>query len=191
MGESAHRTERATTIVRAELRDGPLPYGDGWSWFYRFHEETIKPRRRLRDLVCGHFWPRRFEGPIYRLLGVNLFGKVIPTGGIAVRRALRVRMTPYTLKGTSAGAARAFFYRACIFELLHTPFLLTLLGISVHRFLIGRADLALEDLFVNLLFNIYPILHHRNTRVRIVRLLERRARRGVTTVSRSDPGDRR
>ena len=81
-------------------------------------------------------------------------------------------MVPYTLRGTSPGAARDFYYRACAFEAAHTPFLLLLLFITVYQLLHGRLDLALEDMAVNLGVNIYPIMHHRHTRVRIVRLLE-------------------
>ena len=163
-----------TQNVQADIQSGPFPGRDGWGRFYRFYQTAIKPNSSLRGLVCGYFWPARWESRIYRLLGVRQFGKIVPTGGIAVRRITRSRMAPYTLSGTSVGAARDFFYRTCIFEMLHLPFLVTLLGLSIHRYLIGRPDLALENLAINLLFNIYPIMHHRNTRIRIVRLLERR-----------------
>ena len=86
-------------------------------------------------------------------------------------------MRPYTLRGSSPGAARDFYYRACAFEAMHLPFLLALLAITVQRFLEGRGDLAAQDMLVNLAVNAYPIMHHRHTRLRIVRLLRRRARR--------------
>lgn len=46
------------------------------------------------------------------------------------------------------------------------PFMVTLLEFSIHRYFVGRPDLAIENLAVNLLFNVYPIMHHRNTRLR-------------------------
>ncbi len=80
-------------------------------------------------------------------------------------------MRPYTLAGTSLASARAFYYRACVFESLHLPFLLTLVGLSLDRAMNGRPDLALEDAVVNLVANVYPVMHHRRTRMRIARLL--------------------
>jgi len=128
----------------------------------------------MRLATCKYFWPSVAEHRTYRTLGVSHFGKFLPTGGIAIRRLTGSRMAPYTLRATSLRAAREFFYRTCVFELLHLPFFLTLLSLSGYRLLTGRADLALENLAVNLLFNIYPIMHHRNTRFRIVALLGRR-----------------
>jgi hypothetical protein len=137
--------------------------------------------RSLRYIVCQYFWPARLErwqwGRIYRLLGVHLFGAVIPTGGILARRALGVRMAPYTLSERSLGGARAFYYRACVFEALHMPFFLALAVLAIHRLAAGRLDLALQNVGLNLLINGYPMLHHRRTRVRIVKLLFTQAAR--------------
>ncbi|NIP18444.1 MAG: hypothetical protein GWM87_10010 [Xanthomonadales bacterium] len=156
---------------------GPLPAGDGWGAIYRLFERVAPPGSGLRRKLCAWFWPARWEragsGRVYRLLGAAHFGRVIPTGGVAVRRLTGSRMAPYTLRGPSVGAAREFYYRACCFEAAHMPFMLALLFITVQRFLEGRIDLAMQDMLVNLAVNIYPIMHHRNTRRRIVRLLER------------------
>lgn len=114
---------------------------------------------------------------MYKLLGVHLFGAVIPTGGIVVRRMTKARMSPYTLAGSSLGAARAFYYRACVFEALHLPFLLALAALAAHRAASGRLDLAIEDMVINLAANVYPVMHHRRTRLRIACLLDRRNRR--------------
>ena len=104
-----------------------------------------------------------------------------------VRRLTKARMSPYTLAGSSIGAARAFYYRTCVFEALHLPFLLTLALLAVHRWMIGRPDLAIENSLLNLLVNIYPVMHHRRTRARITHLLDRkragrisRPRKGLT-----------
>jgi len=158
------------------ITNGPLPYGDGWGWLYHTFERIAPSGCRLRRVLCRYFYPcvteRWREGLMYKLLGVHLFGAIIPTGGIVVRRVTKARMAPYTLAGSSLRAARAFYYRACVFEALHLPFCLALLVLAVHRAVIGRMDLALENTAINLLVNVYPIMHHRRTRARIVRLLD-------------------
>jgi hypothetical protein len=157
------------------MEDGPFPRDDGWHFLYRFFNRLAPPQTGLRRLLCGYFWPKSLElsggGRIYRTLGVWHFGRVIPTGGAVVRRITGSRMAPYTLKGTSIGAARDFYYRSCAFEVAHTPFFLALLAITGYQLVVGRLDLAAQDMLVNLGVNIYPIMHHRHTRVRIVRLL--------------------
>jgi hypothetical protein len=161
--------------LKADLESGQLPRGDGWGGVYALLNWLARPGSGLRQLICAHFWPRQLElagnGRIYRRLGVSLFGRVIPTGGVEVRRLTRTKMAPYTLRGTSVAAARDFYYRTCIFEALHTPFMLALLVIAGYQYTAGRPDLALQDTLVNLGVNIYPMMHHRHTRVRIVRLL--------------------
>lgn len=161
-------------------RRGDWPEGDGWSWLYRAFDNAAPRGGRLRRAVCGYFRPTMLEragdGALFRALGVAWFGRWIPTGGISVRRLTGARMRPYTLRGPSLGAARDFYYRACVFEGLHLPFLLALLALALRQLVLGRVDLALEDSLVNLVFNVYPILHHRRTRGRIVRLAEMAAR---------------
>jgi hypothetical protein len=90
-------------------------------------------------------------------------------------------MRPYTLAGTSVDAAREFFYKTCVFETLHLPFLVALIGLAVHRALIGRPDLAMQNTLVNLVANVYPIMHHRRTRTRIMELVGRRGSRRLAT----------
>lgn len=160
---------------------GPFPEDDGWGVAYQLYGALIQPRPLVAALVRGYFWPARLErargGLVFRLLGVPLFGRLVPTGGIAIRRLTGARMAPYTLAGPSLRAARAFFYRACIFEALHLVPAVLLVALSVHRHLSGRLDLAVENTAVNLVVNVYPILHHRHTRARILNLLLRRQQR--------------
>jgi hypothetical protein len=160
---------------------GPTPHGDGWGAVYRLYDSCIRPFPMPRELVRRYFWPSRIErareGLLFHALGVPRFGRLVPTGGVAVRRATGARMRPYTLAGPSLRAARAFFYRACIFEALHLVPMVLLLALCVRRLLEGRPDLAAEDMLINLVVNVYPILHHRHTRLRILRLLRLDARR--------------
>ena len=156
-------------------RPNPYPKGDGWGWLYGLYFHCIRPHPWLRGPVRAYFNPSACEsvrdGQLFRLLGVPWFGKIIPTGGIAIRRLTGARMAPYTLAGTSLRGARDFYYRTCAFEAVHLPFFLALIVLSIYRLATGRLDLAIKNTLVNLLVNLYPILHHRHTRLRIDRLL--------------------
>lgn len=152
---------------------------DGWVWLYGFFEIVAPRGSNRRQAICSYFCPRTIErwhnGLGYRLLGVHLFGALIPTGGIIIRRMTGSRMAPYTLRGTSLEAARDFYYRACVFEALHLPFFLVMAALALHRASIGRWDLALENTLINLAINFYPMMHHRRTRLRIVHLIARKS----------------
>jgi hypothetical protein len=58
------------------------------------------------------------------------------------------------------------------------PFLLALAVLALQRGLAGRPDLAVENTVINVLVNVYPVMHHRRTRARIFGLLSRGAKRG-------------
>jgi hypothetical protein len=152
---------------------------------YRLFARLAPPGSARRRAACRYFFPTPSErwgwGRIYRLLGVHLFGAVIPTGGVVIRRLTGARMAPYTLARRTVTAAREFYYRTCVFESLHMPFLVVLFGITIDRAVAGRLDLAVQGMMVNLALNVYPIMHHRRTRTRIVRLLVRRAARTPPT----------
>jgi hypothetical protein len=162
------------------LQAGRGPEDDGWGWLYGLFERSAPLGSKRRRMVCRYFSPSRIElanqGRIFRWLGVSRFGQYIPTGGIAIRRATGARMAPYTLAGTSVIAARDFYYRACVFETLHLPFFIALLALAIQRASMGRMDYAIQESAINLLVNAYPIMHHRNTRRRIVNLLSKRHR---------------
>lgn len=167
--------------VRTSLQQGPLPRTDGWGALYRLLDRLAPRGSRLRRIVCWYFWPKEIElatnGRLYRSLGVAHFGRVIPTGGVAIRRLIGARMAPYTLRGASISAARDFYYRTCAFEAAHSPFMLALLVLTGYQLALGRFDLAVSDMLVNLGVNIYPIMHHRHTRVRITNILAAAQRR--------------
>ena len=169
------------TSVANVLQQGTGPEYDGWGWLYRAFEALAPPGSLRRKAACKYFTPSRFElageGRLYRWLGVPLFGRIVPTGGIAIRRATGARMVPYTLARNTVSAARDFFYRACVFESLHFPFFVALLLLAAQRASIGRVDYAIQETLLNLLVNIYPMLHHRNTRRRIFSILSRKAAR--------------
>ncbi|NNG17177.1 MAG: hypothetical protein HKM89_11920 [Gemmatimonadales bacterium] len=159
---------------------GPVPQGDGWGAIYRSYARMAGLMPPVRRLARSYFMPSALErwrdGAVFQYLGVHLFGRVIPTGGISIRRVTGARMAPYTLSGVSLESARQFFFRTCAFESAHFPFFIFLLVLAVMRYAQGQVDLAAENTLVNLAVNIYPIMHHRRTRYRIVRLLERKQR---------------
>ncbi len=53
----------------------------------------------------------------------------------------------------------------------------SLVALALIRAADGRPDLVLQDTVINLLANVYPVMHHRRTRLRIVQLLYRRSER--------------
>jgi hypothetical protein len=167
--------------VRDAVEAGPLPRDDGWRWLYAVFSRLARSNDLFRRALCGYFWPKGFEiwaeSKVYKALGVGHFGRLIPTGGVLVRRITKARMAAYTLSGTSIRAAQAFYYRTCVFEFLHLPFFLALLSLSFYQLSVGRPDLAIEDSVVNMAANVYPIMHHRHTRARIVRILSMRCGR--------------
>jgi hypothetical protein len=161
------------------LANGPTPRTDGWAWLYDAFGVMAPPGSGRRRFVCRYFAPSRPElagnARLFRLLGVGVFGRFIPTGGIAVRRATGAAMKPYTLHRRSLQGARDFYYRTCVFEALHLPFFLALVALATHRFATGRVDHALQEASMNIVVNLYPMLHHRHTRTRIFRILRRAA----------------
>ena len=173
--ESSGLDRSPVRVVKTQLERGPLPHGDGWGGLYRLFDKLGPPGSAPRRVLCRYFWPKGPElatnAKMYRYLGVPLFGRIIPTGGVAIRRLTGAKMAPYTLRGTSIGAARDFYYRTCAFEAAHSPFMLALLVLTGYQLANGRFDLAANDMLVNLGVNIYPIMHHRHTRVRITNIL--------------------
>lgn len=169
------------SCVLKSIHNGSGPPSDGWGWLYRTFDRLAPPASRFRRAVCTYFTPTRLEtaqnGRLFRLLGVTAFGRIIPTGGIFVRRMTKARMRPYTLSETTLSGARDFYYRACVFEALHLPFFLALLLLSIDRITAGRIEHAAQDMAINLCVNVYPMLHHRDTRRRILRLLSLKARK--------------
>lgn len=166
------------TLNFSQINIGPFPKNDGWNAIYRMYQVIIKHFPQFSSFAQWYFLPNSFEMAneriFFKRLGVDLFGRIIPTGGILIRRLTGAKMKPYTLASSSYQAAREFFFRTCIFEALHLPFFLTLVILSTYRLLDGRPDLAGENMLINLFLNLYPILHHRNTRARIIKLLHLR-----------------
>jgi len=156
---------------------------DGYEWLERFDSDRLKKHPLVRRLLIFYFAPFRFEtyrdGVIFRMLGVHRFGRYLPTGGIVIRRITGKKMQAYTPKGLSLDALAEFRYKSCLFETLHMPFFIALTWRALWWvFAMGSLGLAVELMVVNAVFNIYPMMHQRYTRVRIARLLAMKSKAG-------------
>jgi len=81
-------------------------------------------------------------------------------------------MPAYTLKRLTLDALKEFRYKSCFFETLHMPFFIVLTWRALWwYFAMGNLGLAVELMVVNAVFNIYPMMHQRYTRIRIARIL--------------------
>jgi hypothetical protein len=77
----------------------------------------------LRKALLAYFGSKGFElmsrGAIYRFIGVHLFGKIVPTGGVWMRRWTLMPMSAWVLEGLSRARARQYRYKAYALELVH------------------------------------------------------------------------
>ena len=129
-------------------------------------------------MAYWYFYPKSFEmvnkSVFYKLIGVVIFGRVIPTGGILFRRFTGFKMSRYTLRNISFAAAREFFLRACAVETAHIIVFIFMDLVIALSFILGKTQLAIWGSIANLFVNIYPILLQRYTRLRIFKLLVKR-----------------
>ena len=154
-----------------------FPTKDGYEWLTKV-KSYLKKYDFIYSIIKWYFLPFKFEkrnkGCIYRLLGVHVFGKYLPTGGSEIKRLTKTKMKAYSLKSKSVSGLIEFLYKNCFFELLHLPFFVFMIWRSswwVVKY--NNYEIALELQLVNLLFNIYPIMFHRYTRVRVFQLIEK------------------
>jgi len=149
---------------------------DGYEWLASFDGCWLKNQKWLRSFLLLYFVPSHLEkknsGLIFRILGVHKFGRFLPTGGIEIRRITGKKMQAYTLKSISLSSAQEFLYKSCFFESLHIPFFIVLFWRSLWWYFVhDNINMAIELTVVNAIFNIYPIMHQRYTRIRIYKLL--------------------
>lgn len=149
---------------------------DGYEWLGSIDKTLQRKYNFLRNFLLFYFTPFRIErfqnALIYRVLKVPVFGKYLPTGGFEIRRMTKMKMRAYTLKSLSIASTREFLYKNCFFELLHLPFFMFMIWRSLWWiYTHNNGSMALELFLVNLLFNIYPIMYHRYTRIRVLKIL--------------------
>ena len=155
----------------------PKRQNDGYEWLLKFDLNCLRKAKAVRDIIKWYFLPFKIEvyrnTLIYRMLGVPTFGKYLPTGGSEIKRMTKMKMKAYYLKSLSINSVVDFLYKNCFFELLHLPFFVFMVWRSIWWIYIeNNFKLAIELQIFNLIFNIYPIMFHRYTRTRIIRLLK-------------------
>ena len=153
------------------------PRKDGYEWLIKVNS-YLKRSDLIHSIIKWYFLPfkieKRNKGALYKTLGVHVFGKYLPTGGSEIKRLTKTKMIAYSLKSYSIEALVEFLYKNCFFELLHLPFFIFMVWRSCWWVInFENYEIAFELQVVNLLFNIYPIMFHRYTRIRVVNLIEK------------------
>jgi hypothetical protein len=179
----------ALSIVGVIILSGRDKSITGWDWIVQADHRYLKPMPGLRNILKFYFKSRPLEmmgkGRIYRLLGVHLFGKIIPTGGILIRRLTGWKMPAYTLAGFTAKAAKKFRYNTCMYEYVHFTAIIAQLPTFADGFLTDGIVNVFIRYWWNLPVNIYPIMYQRYTRVRIWHLIRRCGDRSTTALRTS------
>jgi hypothetical protein len=156
----------------------PKHQNDGYEWLIKFDMSYLKKVGVIRAVLKWYFLPFKIEkhgnSLIYRSLGVPVFGKYLPTGGSEIKRMTKMKMKAYSLKSLSINSVVDFLYKNSFFEFLHLPFFVFMVWRSIWWiYYFDNIRIAVELQVVNLLFNIYPIMFHRYTRIRILKLIEK------------------
>lgn len=114
----------------------------------------------------AYFAPKQFEknGTIYKLLGVHIFKRFLPTFGDYAIRITGVSL----LKGYSASELKNYEVLTRIYETIHL-----VAGILYLVFL----PFSLISCSANLVINFYPIMVQRYNRARVYKILQRRGLR--------------
>jgi hypothetical protein len=117
----------------------------------------------VKAILNLYFSPKSFEKnrKLYRLLGVHIFKKFLPTGGDYVVRYAKIRMIP----DSSAEALEAYERCTRVYETIHVIFFF------LYIFLPSS---FLSNLLLNLVINVYPIMTQRYNRARIDCILKKR-----------------
>jgi len=121
-----------------------------------------------KTILNWYFAPKFFEknGTIYRLLGIHIFKRFLPTGGDYILRLSRTRL----IKKGSVEELVHYETEARIFEALHF-----VMGILMMLPLLGGLNpFSFSFFVVNLMVNIYPVMVQRYNRIRILNILSRR-----------------
>ena len=143
------------------------------SLLFGFRQQLYRSSDYLRDAYLRlrgiEYWG---NGMIYRLLGVPLFKRYVPTSGDLVCRWRGQRLLPAggysALKGL-----RRYEQRARVIEWRHLGgFLAMAAGIQLTSSVLDSVTVTLLWVF-NLLVNLYPILLQRYNRLRIELVLRR------------------
>lgn len=116
-----------------------------------------------------YFAPKFFEknGLIYKLLGVHIFKRFLPTGGDIISRITKTR----TIENGKTETLKRYEKYTRIYEAIHlTAFVgyiaLIMINLSLYWVVMW--------VVLNLLINVYPIMVQRYNRGRIYKILQKR-----------------
>jgi hypothetical protein len=150
----------------------------GWAWVEYAVDKYIKSINPLKRLLILYFKPFWFEnlgkGIIYKILGVNYFGMILPTGGVAIRRLTNSKMPAYTLESPTINSAIKFRYRSCMFEFVHLMAIISQLPKLINLISTGKIEELIVYYWWNIPVNIFPLMYQRFTRVRIEYLINKK-----------------
>lgn len=143
------------------------------------HTENNSLFRRVSDSFYSYdsqyFKPRKFErwkdGLLYKLLGVHIFKKIVPTCGEYINK-LRGEH-PIANAKTKEEGLKNWERNTRGFETVHLAVALGYLGYIGERLISGnRLAYVAGAIIVNVLFNFYPIMLQRYNRAKIYNALE-------------------
>lgn len=141
--------------------------------FDKFLSKRISP---LRYIAAFYFRPKQLEilgkGFIYKILGVHIFGKIVPTGGLWIRKITGLKLYSWRLERASRKGARLYQYKSCAYELIHLTALIYQLPEFTEYTFTGQWG-ALADLWWNIPVNIYTLMLQRYNRARIRYILNK------------------
>jgi hypothetical protein len=116
------------------------------------------------------FRPLSFErSQFYPRLGVRLFRLLAPDGDL-VNRQLRKLDSGYRVIRNRSDLGR-HIAEGIIGERLHLAFLLAGFSSAAYAWRLGEAGLSTALVFGNIVYNLYPVLHHRYKRARLAHSL--------------------
>jgi hypothetical protein len=149
---------------------------DGYVWLARMDRDYLSKVNIIRRILLVYYRPFKLEiigkGMTYKLLGVPVFGKFIPTGGFYIRRFTGWKMSSYTLESPTLKEARLFLYKSCSFESVHLAALLAQIPNFISGFVSGGLD-GIAGFWWNIPGNIYPLMYQRYNRSRMEYLIRR------------------
>ena len=131
----------------------------------------------LESLADWYLRPREFEaGPLYPLLGVRLYKKVVPSSGEWVSRWRGIDRLKIAATGSRQLALQNYELQARKWEIRH---LVSAIPLQLWAVVGGVTEGPVQFWAcsaINLVVNIYPIMVQRFNRARIALLLQRQPR---------------
>ncbi len=143
-----------------------------------FREVASSYLKKSADVL---FKIRSFEksGKLYKALGVKPFQKLHKYTYGALVNFLADRDV-YSIKGNSTEVLSLQAWGTKVYEVPHQVFNVLMINSMYNNYLDGEIGMLKFNLVGNILINVYPIMLQRYKRNRLEKVLEHRAKRGVS-----------